>query len=176
MTDYDENRPASPDDFPLASQRAEFLGQLVAAQFDLEAAVADLMRDGAPASAVLDGRNQLATLNALRQQVASADMKSLAAMRGDIATVVASCQATVRQAEQSASISGAQAATLASAQQTAREAVGTFEDAYFKQHKFDRYLQFMSKEDEKAFREREAERQREIERAKALHTPGRKAI
>lgn len=156
---------------PQASLRAELVGQLVAAQFDLESAIADMMRNGAPASAMLDSRSQLGSVIALRQQVAGADVKTLAAMRSDIAAMVAASQTAAQEAQQTAAGGNGGAVSLASARQVARKTVDEFEDAYFKQRKFDPYLQFQSEEDEKAYREREAERQKEIERAKSLHTP-----
>lgn len=79
--------------------------------------------------------------------------------------------ATAREAQQASAGGGGNNTSLASAQRAAREAVNEFEDAYFKQRKFEPYLQFKSEADERAYREREAERQAEIERAKAQGTP-----
>ena len=61
--------------------------------------------------------------------------------------------------------------TLAEASQNARAAVTDFTNDYFRDRKFDAYLTFKSEEDEREFRKREAERQRAIEEASALHTP-----
>lgn len=60
---------------------------------------------------------------------------------------------------------------MASARQAAREAVRDFADDYYGKRKFEGYLTFASEEDERAFREREAQRQREIEAARAEGTP-----
>lgn len=85
--------------------------------------------------------------------------------------MVASAGATARQAQQATASGISGSPNLASASQAAREAVHDFQDAYFKDRKFDPYLQFASAEDERKFRERENERQEAIQRALAQNSP-----
>lgn len=60
---------------------------------------------------------------------------------------------------------------LAAAAKAAREAVSDFADDYFGKRKFDPYLTFASDEEEREFRKREAQREKEIEAARAEGTP-----
>lgn len=111
----------------------------------------------------------MAFLLSLKRQLTTAGVKQLAAISTEIAQVVASASSTARAAQQASTGSGQIAPGQAS--QMVREAVADFEDDYFKKRKFDAYLQFTSEEDERAFRERERERQAEIQKALAQHTP-----
>jgi len=156
--------PAS--DEPNASIRAELVGQLVAAQFDLEAAIADLMRDGAPASDVISSRTQLGSVIALRQQVAGADVKSLAAMRSDIATVVAASQSAAQQARTSSDM--AAASNIANIAQNAR---ATVNETMRGMKDFEPYLHFANAQDEAEYRHREEERRAYIAAEQAKGTP-----
>jgi hypothetical protein len=110
-------------------------------------------------------------LLSLRRQVATAGPAQLAAVSSAVQTALSQAAATARQAQQASADGGGNNTSLASAQRAAREAVNEFEDAYFKQRKFEPYLQFKSEEDERAYREREAQRQTAIESAKAQGTP-----
>lgn len=60
---------------------------------------------------------------------------------------------------------------LATAAKAAREAVSDFADDYYGKRKFDPYLTFASDEEEREFRKREAQREKEIEAARAEGTP-----
>jgi len=160
-----EGHAAKPDD-PQASLRSELLGQLVAAQFEIEAAIADLTRDGAPASAVANTRSQLAAVGALRQQLIGADARTLASMRGDIAATVAACQTAAQQAR--AAADEASASNLSNYAQSARNAV---HDVMRGMKDFDRDLRFANAQDEAEYRRREDERRAYIDGELAKHTP-----
>lgn len=91
-------------------------------------------------------------------------------MSAEISGIIASAVSAARTI-QTATASNGGATALAAASQAAREAASDFQDAYFKQRKFDPYLTFASEEEERAYRKREEERQKEIEKAMALNTP-----
>lgn len=160
-----EDHPAKQDD-PQASLRAELLGQLVAAQFEIETVIADLARDGAPASTMMDSRNQLAALGALRQQLTGADVKALVAMRSDIAATVAASQSTAQQARTAAEASNT--GSLANYAQNARAAVN---DVMRGMKDFEPYLHFANAKDEADYRRREEERRAYIAAEQAKGTP-----
>lgn len=84
---------------------------------------------------------------------------------------VAATQAFVQHAR-TAVVSG-QAAELAlhAASTAARREVTSFVDDFYEKKIFDPYLQFASKEEEEAYRKREAERREAIEKALAKGTP-----
>src|SRR5690349_326805 len=87
------DHPTTSDD-PQASLRAELLGQLVAAQFDLENTLAELNRSDAPADAV---RSSLQTLGDLQRQVGTASPAFLNLLRSEIVAGAASAHATAQQ-------------------------------------------------------------------------------
>ncbi len=99
-------------------------------------------------------------------------------VRAEIAACVATASSVARQAEAEVSTGSGMIAGLASASQAAHEAVASFENTYFKQRKFEPYLHFASEEDERRYREREAEREKQINEASARGTPegNKKAI
>lgn len=160
-----EGHAAKPHD-PQASLRTELLGQLVAAQFDLEAAIADLTRDGAPASAILDSRNQLGGVLALRQKVAAAGVGSLASMRSEIAAMVASSQSAAQQTRTAGDT--ANASNISNLAQNTRTAVN---DAMRGMKDFEPYLHFTNAQDEADYRRREDERRSYIAAEQANGTP-----
>jgi hypothetical protein len=143
------------------------------AQNELSASLIDLRGStGADPALITQSEQQLALILSLKGQLAAAGPKQLAAISSQIATAISAAASTANQAQQAAAAGiSSGGGSMASASQAARETVNEFEDAYFKQHKFDAYLQFKSAEDERAFHEREAQRQAEIERARAQHTP-----
>ena len=151
---------------PEASLRAELLGQIAAAQFDIESAIAEIMRSGADVSALA---NQAQSLQQLQKQIGSAGATTLISLRAEIAGAVATTQAVTQQAR----------TTAATAAQAAAEALGaasansraTVSAIMRDMHRFDAYLHFASAEDEAAYRKREAERRAEIEAALAKATP-----
>lgn len=160
------DHPPTSDD-PLASQRLELLGRLAAAQLNLEAAIAELARNHAPADVA---RAQLEALGDLQRQIASAGPAALAGLRGEIAAATAASQAVVQQGRAATSAETAEAA-LAAASARTRATVQRVAGDLFERRIFDPYLQFASAEDEETYRRREAERRAEIERELARGTP-----
>lgn len=145
--------------------------ELAAAQGGLSSSLIELRSAGnADSSLIGQAEQQLALLLSLRSQLATASGKQLPAIGAEIAAVVTAATSTAR-AAQHAAAAGSNQMSVGQASQVARAAVADFEDDYFKKRKFDPYLQFKSEEEERAFREREAKRQAEIQKALALHTP-----
>ncbi|MDH4745885.1 hypothetical protein OMP43_17810 [Sphingomonas sp. CBMAI 2297] len=132
------------------------LGQLVAAQFDLENLIASL---GGAGAALAD--NQLQQLMQLQRRIGSADPAALASLRGEVTGMLAQAQQVAQQARAAASgAETADAIALATASADARsQVVATMQDM----HRFDPYLQFDSAEEEAAYRKREAERRAYID-------------
>jgi len=146
---------------------------LGAAQSDLSASLIDLRGSpNADPTLVSQSEQQLAVIMALKGQLSTATGKQLVAISVQVAAAVSTAAGTARQAQQAAASGiSSGSGSLGQASQAARAAVNEFEDAYFKDHKFDAYLHFKSEEDEREFHQREAERQAQIEKALALHTP-----
>lgn len=165
MTVEDDQQAKAVD--PQASLRAEMLGQIVAAQFELESAIADLARNGAPSTSIAEARTQFASLGALCQQLASADSKTLIALRATVAAAVASGQSAAQQALGDAG--GAMNNQAMNAQQ-ARQAIADVGRKLFEDKALDPYLQFASAEDEVAYRRREEERRKAYEAEMEKHT------
>lgn len=152
-----------PDD-PQASLRAELIGRLVAAQFELEAALAKL-RAGTDSVAITRGQISLSDLVALQRSVATATPAALAGMRAEIVAAAASIASDAKLAASGDSVGAAE--QLANARTNARSAVRTVMDGM---KDFDPYLRFTSREDEDAYRRREEDTRRAIEAALAKHT------
>ena len=161
-----EGRPTQSEDRQ-ASLRAELLGQIAAAQFDLEAVIADLTRDGAPAAALLDSRSQLSALTALSRQMGSVSGAALAEMRAEIASLVATSQSTAQQAR-TAAASKPDAAELIGRAQEVRAHVN---EVMRGMKDFDPYLRFENERDEAEYRRREAENRAYIAAQQAKGTP-----
>jgi hypothetical protein len=91
-------------------------------------------------------------------------------MRGEVAATAAGATALAQHLSNSA---GNEANThqLAAHAKEARATIEKLGNALFKERVLDPYLQFASAEDEEAYRKRERERQKEIDRATALGTP-----
>jgi len=154
---------------PLASQRLELLGKLVAAQMSLEKAIAELASSGASTSAA---DAQLSILVGLQASIGTASATALAAMTGEIASAVAQSKTLADQARDDANAANATAsASLADARTHARETITRIEDDLYHKKIFEPYLQFQSEEDERAFREREEANRRAIAAARAKGTP-----
>jgi len=151
---------------PEASLRAELLGTIAGAQFDIDNAIAELARSGADTSALT---NQRQSLQQLQKQVGSASFATLAGLRAEIAGAVAATQTLAEQGRVTATTAGQAAAeALATASANSRAQVTSI---MRDMHRFDPYLHFASAEDEAAYRKREAERRAEIEAALAKATP-----
>ena len=141
------------------------LGRLVAAQFELEAALTKL-RAGTDGAATARGEISLSDLFALQRSVATASPAALAGMRAEIIAAAANIANDTKQAAFAGSAPAAE--RLADARTNARSAVRTVMDGM---KDFDPYLRFSSAEDEEAYRRREEENRRAIEAALAKHTP-----
>lgn len=151
---------------PEASLRAELLGTIAGAQFDIDNAIAELARSGADVSALT---NQRQSLQQLHRQVGTASLTTLAGLRAEITGAVATTQALAEQGRAIATSAGQAAAeALATASANSRAQVTSI---IRDMHRFDAYLHFASAEDEVAYRKREAERRAEIEAALAKATP-----
>lgn len=153
---------------PEASLRAELLGTIDAAQFDIANAIAELARGGADVSALT---NQSQALLQLQKQVGNANLGGLVAMRTEIASAVALTQAIAQQSRTSATTAEQATASLATVSAETRRAVQSISNDVFERKLFDPYLEFASAEDEAAYRKREAERQQTIAAELAKHTP-----
>lgn len=162
MTVSDDQRPRGAD--PLASQRLELLGKLVAAQMALEKAIAGLAGNGASTSAA---DAQLSVLAGLQASIGTASATALAAMKGEIASAVAQSKTLADEAREKASAASGAAMTP----RDARAAVVSIGHDLFRNHVLDPYLEFSSAEDEKEYRKREHDREEEMARALAMHTP-----
>lgn len=154
--------------------RAELLEQIGAAQAALEAQLDQLQHaanQGGSSAALVIAQNQLSRLGGLGQTIEHARGVNLASIRAEVTAVVAATLATVQQAR--AAAAGGQAAELAlhEAQAEAHRTTGDFLRDFYERRIFDKYLHFDSAEDERAYREREKERQKEIEKARAEGTP-----
>lgn len=152
---------------PEASLRAELTDAIVTAQIHIANAIAELARIGADSSALT---NQSQALQQLQRTVGSANLGSLLALRGEVATAATSATALANQA-----IATAANAAAANANQTpalrARANIEALQRDLFENHVLDPYLQFTSAEDEEAYRQRERARKEEADRAMALGTP-----
>lgn len=146
--------------------RAELLGQLVAAQFEIEAA---LKEAGGNVGAAKEGVAQLELLNALQRQIGSANPTALAAMRSGIIATVSAAQAVAHQTRTGADDS--KIANLTDVTNNTRKTLRNLADELFEQKKLDPYLQFQSADDEAEYRKREAERKAYIDRELAKGTP-----
>lgn len=154
----------------MASHRAELLGRLAGAQFQLEALIAELRHggNGAELAASEDG---LLDLAALQRRVATADPATLTTLRHEVAATIGTVTTNAQQARAAASASAASgevARVLAEAGAASRARVTA---TMAGMRDFDRDLQFRSKDDEDAYRQREAERRAYVEAQQARHTP-----
>jgi hypothetical protein len=143
------------------------LAQLLAAQFGLEDAIAELERGGAPIDAA---RSQLQALGDLQRQIAVAGPAALTSLRGEIGGAIATSR-QMQQQGRSASNAESVEATLAAISARTRATVERIAGDLFERRIFDPYLQFASEEDERAYRSREAERRAYIDAQLARGTP-----
>ena len=146
------------------------VADLTGAQGDLSSSLIEQRNSASPdPSAIAQGEQQLAAILAAKQKLATAGPGAAGRLSAEISGIIASAVSAARTIQTAAASNGG-ATTLAAASQAAREAVSDFQDAYFKQRKFDPYLTFASEEDERTYRKREEERQRQIEQARAQGT------
>lgn len=158
--------PTVSDD-PLASQRTELLGNLVAAQFDLERAIGELMQSGAGTGAA---QSQLLKVGQLMRVIGSADAHTLAAMQASVAGLVGEAQAIVQQGREAANRTD-DGDTLAAVDARTGATVQRISADLFERKIFDPYLRFDNAEEEAEYRKREAEREAYIKRELAKGTP-----
>jgi len=143
------------------------LGQLVAAQFDLESTLAELSRNGASTDAV---RSSLEALGDLQRQVGTTNPARLELLRSEIAAGATNARAIAQQTRASSQTESAEHA-LASVDARTRATVQRLAFDLFERRALDPYLQFASAEEEAEYRRREAERKAYIERELARGTP-----
>lgn len=159
--------PPVPD-APLASQRAELLGQLVAAQFDLEQAIGELIRTNGGTS---HAQSQLQALAQLQRQVGTADVASLLSLRSTVSATVAETQAITQMSRDRAnSTDNDSAEALGQRMHRLRGSMDALHRDLFEEKVLDPYLQFDSARDEEEYRKREQERDGEIKRLNAVGT------
>lgn len=165
-TASDFGHPPSSDD-PQASLRAELLGQLMAAQFEIEAAMNEMEGN---AAALSDGKAQLQLLSALQRQIGVASPTALAGMRGEIIATASAAQTVVQQSR-AAALTSERMAELQNVTNATRQTIQNVAEDLFEKKKLDPYLQFQSAEDEAEYRKREAERKAYIDAELAKGTP-----
>ena len=144
--------------------------QIEGAQAELSANLAQLSNDDTGLAA--QGQAQLGSLAALQRQIDGASPMALVMMRASVAASVAASANLAQQARTAASSTAQGAgASLATASAAARATVADFERDMYEKKIFDPYLRFGSKEDEDAYREREAARKRATDEALKQNTP-----
>ena len=135
---------------------------MVGAQFELERALAEI-----PVAARTEGTQQLQALKDMQGQIGRASTGMLTVMQADIVATVATARATVQQGR-AAAIAAEVAIVLNEAAVASRATVNA---VMADMHRFDRYLQFGPGDDETAYRQREADRLRDITAQQAKGTP-----
>ena len=144
--------------------------QIEGAQAELSANLAQLSNDDTGLAA--QGQAQLGSLAALQRQIDGASPMALVMMRASVAASVAASANLAQQARTAASSTAQGAgASLATASAAARATIADFERDMYEKKIFDPYLRFGSKEDEEAYREREAQRLALTKKAEAERTP-----
>lgn len=156
--------PAKADD-PQASLRAQLLGELVEAQFDIEAAMNEIKGN---AAALSDGNTQLQLLTALQRQIGAASPAALAGLRSEIIATVSGAQAVAQQSRATVNDNKPERAMSAA---EARQAITDVGRDVFSGQVLDPYLRFASPEDEEAYRKREEQNRKAYELELAKGTP-----
>lgn len=139
----------------------------MAAQFSLDAVIAEMERGGVPTDAA---RNQLHAITDMQRMVGAASPSALAQMRAEIVATALAAQTIAQQSQAAANATDRQA-DLAGVTATTRQTIQNVAHELFEQKKLDPYLQFQSAEDEAEYRKREAERQAYIRAELAKGTP-----
>lgn len=175
QADQDRLQSGDPNFRPEAIARQELLQQLDAASHLLETQLAQLRRgDSTQTSQALIGNGSaiLLQLNALRDQLVSG-ATDVTALRAGIASAIADIRAYTSDARAAATGQSADqtGVALRDASNAARQSVADFERDFYGRRIFDPYLRFASAEDEDAYRRREEERQRAIDKALAEASP-----
>lgn len=147
---------------PLASERLALMGQAAGAKIELDRVIASMQdaRNSVPAEIIA----QQSDLAGLISQIATASAVDLPALKRAVATAVAAATNATQQMQ--AVSSGQSGPSLADASVASRRSV---QSALDYTRTLD--LQFASAEDERAYRQREAERRSYIEAEQAKGTP-----
>ena len=159
---------------PEASFRTDLATQLSGAQTSLENRLTELksrVTTGSDNVAIAQAMSHLQGLSELRERIERADPSALASLQSEVAAILAASQSLSNQSLPASQSQQAAQVALTQASEAARRSSEEFEDAYYKRHIFDQYLQFSSQHDEEEYRRREAERKQEIDKALAEHTP-----
>lgn len=144
--------------------------QLLHAQAQIQDQIAQLQRLGA-ADLLAAAEGQSHVLATVQQRLASGAV-GVADLRAEVTAAVANLAATTTLIQGAAAARHAETErTLREASAQARQTVEGFMQAYYEDRIFDPYLRFASVEEERAYREREAERARAIEAELAKGTP-----
>ncbi len=157
-----------------ASFRAELLSELSAAQAALEDQVETLRHaaaTGGDAASLAIAQNQLQRLAALGHRIDHAAGGQLASIRAEVTAVVAASHSAAQQSRSAAASGHAAEQALHAATDAAHRVTADFMRDHYERKIFDPYLRFASAEDEQAYRQREEERRREIEKAQTEGTP-----
>lgn len=169
-TDGTGRQQAKPADAE-GTLRAEFLGRLLAAQSELEAQLDALRRagsEGAAHSLIAACTDQLSSLSALQASLSSAGPGELASLRPAVAATVAASTSAAQQARSGATGAAPESAQLAATGGAVRRELAALNADLFERRIFDPCLTFASKDDEEAYRRREAEARAYIERQLAV--------
>ncbi len=167
MTVSEQVQPRAAE--PLASQRAELLVRVSAAQYALEAAIAALNHTGTDSALLTAALRQSSALASLSDQIATADDRALGSLHSSVIAAVEASHVVAQQAK--ASATGGNETDLVSQHAATRQALQNIATDLFGKKVLDPYLQFTSAEDEEHYRKREKERDAEIKRLLASGTP-----
>lgn len=150
------------------------MGQIASTQAQLEGHIEDLRRAagaGGDAGALGQAEAQLGRLGTLARRLEQAGLGGLAALKAEVLAANFAAQALAQQSRTVAATAQNTEVALHAAQHDARKAVDDFTRDFYERRIFEKDLRFASEEDERAYREREEQRRREIEKARAEGTP-----
>jgi hypothetical protein len=148
-------------------------GQITSTQAQLEGHIEDLRRAaiaGGDAGALGQAEAQLGRLGTLARRLEQAGPGGLAALKAEVLAANFAAQALAQQSRTVAATAQNTEVALHAAQHDARKAVDDFTRDFYERKIFEKDLRFASEEDERAYREREEQRRREIEKARAEGT------
>lgn len=126
---------------------------------------------GGDTASLAIAQNQLSRLGGLSHRIEQASGVNLAAIRAEVTASIGAAQAVAQQARTAAATGTAAEAALHQASAEARRVTGDFVRDFYERKIFDPYLRFGSPEEEQAYREREAAREKAIEEARGRGTP-----
>lgn len=150
------------------------LEQIAGAQQALEAQL-EILRHaatvGGDTASLAMAQSQLSRLGGLHQRIEQMHGGSLAAIRAEVMATVAVSQTMSQQARSTVASAHTTEMALHAAEAEARRVTGDFVHDFYERKIFDKFLDFASSEEEEAYRQREAERERAIRDALAEGTP-----